>query len=246
MNAVDERILNAGREAELSDKEIAVLMVMHDDYNYTEEEIMEIINTEGITLNRYGYDNVEIEEYGEDYYVFDSEEDAEQAAKDEIIDLFDDIGIEGFNLNMDEYVDTEWFWEAMKESYEFYLNDLSPEDLFEQAYDDGFLDEDAFDTDEDGDIDFSSCNRDFDDVVERMLEDWEETHDEADAVQDYINEFGREDFNHVVKENNLVDVEKLAQDCVDMDGRAVSLARYDSVEHEAYFDDTWFYVYRND
>jgi hypothetical protein len=218
---------------------------MHDDYNYTEDEIMEIIDTEGITLNRYGYDYVEIEEYGEDYYVFDNEEDAEQAAKDDIISLFDDIGAEGFNLDMDEYVDTDWFWEALKETQEDYLYNMSPEELFETAYDNGFLDESDFDTDEDGDIDFSSCNRDCDDVAERMLEDWEEAHDEADAVQDYIDYFGREDFNYVVKEYNLVDVEKLAQDCVDIDGRGHFISRYDGEEHEAYFDDTWFYVYRN-
>ena len=238
--------MDVAREAGLSDSEIAALVVAYEDYNYDEDEILEMIENGNVTTYGGFYDYGENVDLGDmDFYVFDSYDDAYAGAKESIIDLFDDIGIEGFNVNIEDYVDSDWFYDAMRESQEFYLNDLSPEELFETAYDNGFLDESDFDTDEDGDIDFSSCNRDFDDVAERMLEDWEEAHDEADAVQDYIDNFGTEDFNYVVKKNNLIDVDRLAEDCIDVDGVALTIASYDSYEHEVDIDGVDYYVYRH-
>jgi len=71
-------------------------------------------------------------------------------------------------------------------------------------------------------------------LAEKMSED------QGDAVQYYISEFGDEEFNTVVKENNLIDVRAYAEFCVRTDGVSHALAGYDGNEYEV----DGFYIYR--
>ena len=67
-----------------------------------------------------------------------------------------------------------------------------------------------------------------------------------DPIQTYIDNFGANDFDYVIKNNpNLIDLDSLANDIVEADGVANSLARYDGEEIETDFDNITYYMYRN-
>ena len=78
---------------------------------------------------------------------------------------------------------------------------------------------------------------DEDEAVEKYLENYYEN----DDVQWYIDNFGKKQFTEVVKKNNLIDLNKLAEAIVDADGPANSLARYDGDEISL---DCGYYCYR--
>ena len=158
----------------------------------------------------------------EEYYCYEDYSDAESAAQEDCKELFDDIGTEGIRFEniggIEKFVDTGWFEDARRESAENYVSDIheSEPDRYEEEF--GDLDED--------------------DAVEKYLED---DGYENDAVQWYIDNFGKKELNDVVKRNNLIDQDKLAEAIVDADGPANSLARYDGDEISL---DCGYYCYR--
>ena len=158
----------------------------------------------------------------EEYYCYESYDDAEEAAKQDCKELFDDIGTEGIRFEniggIENFVDTGWFEDARRESAENYVYDIhdSEPDRYEEEF---------------GDMDV-------DDAVEKYLED---DGYENDAVQWFIDNFGKSELNQAVKKNNLIDEDKLAEAIVDADGPANSLARYDGDEISL---DCGYYCYR--
>lgn len=158
----------------------------------------------------------------EEYYCYESYDEAEDAAKEDCKELFDDIGIEGIRFEniggIENFVDEGWFEDARRESAESYVYDIhdSEPDRYEEEF---------------GDMDV-------DDAVEKYLED---DGYENDPVQWYIDNFGKSDLNQIVKKNNLIDEDKLAEAIVDADGPANSLARYDGDEISL---DCGYYCYR--
>lgn len=158
----------------------------------------------------------------EEYYCYESYDDAESAAQEDCKELFDDIGTEGIRFEniggIENFVDTGWFEDARKESAESYVYDIhdSDPDRYEEEF---------------GDMDV-------DDAVEKYLED---DGYENDPVQWYIDNFGKKELSDVVKKNNLIDEDKLAEAIVDADGPANSLARYDGDEISL---DCGYYCYR--
>lgn len=158
----------------------------------------------------------------EEYYCYESYDEAEDAAKEDCKELFDDIGIEGIRFEniggIENFVDEGWFEDARRESAESYVYDIhdSDPDRYEEEF---------------GDMDV-------DDAVEKYLDD---DGYENDPVQWYIDNFGKSDLNQIVKKNNLIDEDKLAEAIVDSDGPANSLARYDGDEISL---DCGYYCYR--
>ena len=158
----------------------------------------------------------------EEYYCYESYEEAEDAAKEDCKELFDDIGTEGIRFEniggIENFVDTGWFEDARRESAESYVYDIhdSEPDRYEEEF---------------GDMDV-------DDAVEKYLDD---DGYENDAVQWFIDNFGKSELNQAVKKNNLIDEDKLAEAIVDADGPANSLARYDGDEISL---DCGYYCYR--
>ena len=158
----------------------------------------------------------------EEYYCYESYEDAESAAQEDCKELFDDIGTEGIRFEniggIENFVDTGWFEDARRESAENYVYDIhdSEPDRYEEEF---------------GDMDV-------DDAVEKYLDD---DGYENDAVQWFIDNFGKRELDEIIKKHNLIDEDKLAEAIVDADGPANSLARYDGDEISL---DCGYYCYR--
>lgn len=157
----------------------------------------------------------------EEYYCYESYDEAEEAAQEDCKELFDDVGIEGIRFEniggIEQFVDTGWFEDAKKEDAEYYVSDIHESDP--ERYQEEF-----------GDVDE-------DEAVEKYLEDYYDN----DDVQWYIDNFGKKQFTEIVKQNNLIDLNKLAEAIVDADGPANSLARYDGDEISL---DCGYYCYR--
>lgn len=157
----------------------------------------------------------------EEYYCYESYNEAEEAAQEDCKELFDDVGIEGIRFEniggIEQFVDTGWFEDAKKEDAEYYVSDIHESEP--ERYQEEF-----------GDVDE-------DEAVEKYLEDYYD----GDDVQWYIDNFGKKQFTEIVKQNNLIDLNKLAEAIVDADGPANSLARYDGDEISL---DCGYYCYR--
>ena len=157
----------------------------------------------------------------EEYYCYEDYSDAEQAAQDDCKELFDDVGIEGIRFEniggIEHFVDTGWFEDAKKEDAEYYVSDIHESEP--ERYEEEF-----------GDVDE-------DEAVEKYLENYYDN----DDVQWFIDNFGKKEFTEVVKKNNLINLDKLAEAIVDADGPANSLARYDGNEISL---DCGYYCYR--
>lgn len=157
----------------------------------------------------------------EEYYCYEDYSDAESAAQEDCKELFDDIGFEGIRFEniggIERFVDEDWFDDAKKEDAEYYVSDIHESEP--ERYQEEF-----------GDVDE-------DEAVEKYLEGYYEN----DSIQWYIDNFGKKQFNEIVKKNNLIDENKLAEAIVDADGPANSLARYDGDEISL---DCGYYCYR--
>lgn len=146
----------------------------------------------------------------EEYIVFYDEDDAIKAAVDETMDILDDVGIEGIKF------------ENMGQGIEDFINDSQFEDIWEenaQATIDEMSDREKrrqYGTDDD------------EEILDQMRED---AVGEGFYVQWFIDNFGKEELNDMIKHNRVqFNMKKLAEEIVDTDGAANSLASYDGEE----------------
>ena len=158
----------------------------------------------------------------EEYYCYADYDDAEEAAQESVKDMLDSEGVSFINFDniggIEQYVDTDWFDDAKRESAESYVYDIKESDP--ERYEEEF-----------GDLDE-------DDAVEKFLDEY----CESDSIEWYINNFGKSEFDDVVTKYNLVDLDELAKDCVDADGPSHELASYDGEEIEL---PCGYYCYRH-
>lgn len=204
--------------------------------------------------NTFYVDNDYKEHYscnGFDCMIFDDYDLAEEVAKQYVVDIIDDIGYSSIN-GWEDYVDEDIFEDAMRESNEFYCEDIASESsptyesrLVEECYDNGLIDDDDFETDEDGEPDYENCLIDEGELKERLAEYMTENSGYRYASQWYMDNFGEENFNEFVKRNNAVDIDELAEYVVRTDGVAKFFAGYDGEEREYEFDGTTYYIYRD-
>lgn len=173
-------------------------------------------DAENITQSEYD-DNVFVTNMGEEYLVV-TEGEAYDLAKDDVLNLFDELGLESFTDYAQDYiinnfVDTEWFEDALREMEEYYVEDIKSESASSDEYETR-LEEEMADAGVDNEDDF----------VEWLIEQ------AGDPVEYYKFNFGDKEFSRVVKANNLIDEDAMAEWVVDEDGPANSLARYDGRE----------------
>jgi hypothetical protein len=203
---------------------------------------------------------------GGEYIMFDSYSDAEDAAQQSVKDLIDDIGVEGFTVDLERFVDSSWFEDAEQESHESYAQEIrdesssdddmyvnrlheelcdygimEPLDLPEEPNEDDYEDSDNYDTaveeweEECGNLRAEAENEadsEMYSLSEKMMSD--------DSVEWYMDNFGTEDFNDIVKRHNLIDEDELAAYVVDVDGCGHVLSSYDGEEYE----NEGYYIYR--
>ena len=204
------------------------------------------VSEDDIELTYDATDNVfTVKSTNEEYLVVD-EDEAYQAAKLDIENLIDDIGIDSFSEGFQEWifmnaVDGDWFADALRESEEYYVNDLEEETygqdkfenrLIEELYENGLLTDADFSLDENSELDYMTLmpEVDLDSLKEEYVDLLVER--EYNPIDWYINSFGSDSFSQVCRENMLIDWDKVTEECIDVDGVAHFIARYDSVEHD--------------
>lgn len=147
----------------------------------------------------------------QEYYCYKTYEDAEEASNEYNKDLLDDIGISGIRFEniggIEEYVDTDWFEDAAREDAEFYVSDLKESNPEQYKEEFGDLDEE--------------------DAAEKLFVNMGD-----DYVEWFKENFGEKELEQVIKQNNLVDYDKLAEAITEADGPAHGLAGYDGKEIE--------------
>lgn len=243
-----ERILNEADEAGLSDYEKAMALASYEHFDADIDEVLEGI--ENGEIQQSSWDSHYIEFNSLEAWVFDDYEDAESAAKEDVINTLDDIGYAGLNVDLSQFADEDWFRDALVESFEYYCRDIALEDddtygdrLVQECYDEGLIDDSDFEQDEDGEPDYTQCLVDTDELVERYV-DWY-TDNNYDWIQLYIDDFGQSSFDEVCRNNSsIIDQDALAEYIVEIDGVTNSLARYDGNECEVEIGDVTYYVYR--
>ena len=179
---------------------------------------------------------------GRAYFVY-TESEADAKAKEEIMSLIDDLGIEAFTPDFrqdiidNQMVDVEWFDDAMRESYEAYADDIKDENgehgnrLFDEMIEEGIISE--TDITEDGKlvdgIDFDEKKEEF---VEKLCDGWD------NGIEWYITNFGESDFSETCKEQDLFDYDAIADMAIRWDGRGHFISYYDG--DEIYLDNDIF------
>lgn len=129
-----------------------------------------------------------------EYIVYDSEDDADEAAVEEVTSLIEDEGILP-NLELSDFIDENWAEELAREEADYYTD---------EAVESGEIEEDDMD-------DYWS------EQYNRIMED------PAGYLKDKV---GR-DLGKYLVDYNALDIDAMARECVNIDGAANSLARYD-------------------
>ena len=166
---------------------------------------------------------------GREYLCCENDDEADEYAIESVKNLYDDIGITGMHLDyiggLDSFVDTDWFEAALMESMGYYAEDIKTESMPSDDNPDRNRLE--------AEMEEAGC-----DTVEEFVAHLVDN--AGDPVEWFQWTFGKDEFENVVKENELIDVDKLAQAIIDYDGRGSILASYDGIE----LDEDDFYLYR--
>jgi len=201
-----------------------------------------------ITQSDYNENLYEVAD-GREYLVL-TEDEADEEFYNSEMNLIDDLGIQGFTPSfqsriLTEFADADWFEDAYREMEENYAYDISEEyddtygtRLVQECYDAELIDDDDFEVDENGDVNYKACLLSTDDLVTKLSEYLVDSID--DYVEEFKFEFGEDELNEVVERNNLVDWDAVIEETKRLDGRGPMLAGYDGVEID--WDD--YYIYR--
>ena len=163
---------------------------------------------------------------GAEYLVL-TEDEREEEFKQYQESLIEDMGLESFSewaqdYIIDNFVNDEWFMDAMVESFEDYISGLNEE----------LADDEKFE------------NRLEEELVNYNCEDEEGLLDYYCSLEEptewFLNNFGEDEFNRTVKENDLIDWEDVINWVAREDGYGC-LAAYDGEELELQDD---LYAYR--
>ena len=157
----------------------------------------------------------------EEWLVYETEQEAEDAAVEQVKNLLDSEGISFLNwkymsANIANFVDTEWFDTAKRESYEQYVEEIRDEW------------EDDEKTRLDVEMENAGCETE-EDFIDYLCNSW------PDSIEWFRSNFGNAELDYVaINHPEVVDIDKLAQYVVDTDGVANTLASYDGEEVELY------------
>lgn len=173
------------------------------------------------------YDNsMAVETLEGDFVIFNNYSDAEDHAIEICKNIIDDCGLSEnllYEAEIQGMVDESWFKDFWEESNEF------------QAYEEGIqyiATEEELEQLENGDITEDEIRENYLEGLNASLE--------GNWMYEYKFHFGEEQFQHILIQENLIDIEELAKYCIDIDGVAHYIASYDGdeTEHEGY------YIYR--
>ena len=199
---------------------------------------------------------------GEQWLVFDDYSDAEDEARESMESLVADVGpIDAFGEGAVSYfLDEDWFYDMMHEDVEYWVDDMSTDDLIDNMERLGLIDEDEDkiqDPDWEPDEDIPADEQEPDmiypeDLIESKKDELIDEickHDyDDDGVEWYRSTFGERDLNDYIKEHpDCIDIDALIENNLDV---ANELGRYDGREEyirlETNDGTTEFWAYRQD
>ena len=160
--------------------------------------------------------------YGsEEWLVYETEQEAEDAAVEQVKNLLDSEGISFLNWkymseDISDFVDIDWFETTKRESYEQYVEEIRDEW------------EDDEKTRLDVEMENAGCETE-EDFIDYLCNSW------PDSIEWFRSNFGNAELDSVaINHPEVVDIDKLVQYVVDTDGVANTLASYDGEEVELY------------
>lgn len=194
---------------------------------------IEALNANGILEEIEANGEIEVSENDEyielnnyEYRYFNSYDEAEEAAIQWNIEVLKDCGLNDNLIEIAEcngFIKADWFKEYWTECHERLVYDedieyIATEEQLEQL--------------EEGETTEEGIKENYFISLQDSIKGQE--------IEEYKFQFGEEEFQRVLIEENLIDLEELAKYCVDIDGVAHSLAAYDGeeIEHEG------MYLYR--
>ena len=176
------------------------------------------------SINIVDDNTIEINE--QTFLVFDNNE-ADNYYYDFQKEIIDDLGLDSFSDSFQDsiinnYIDTDYFFDIMNESNEFYLDDIENESSLTH---DNRLEEE---------IEDHNCS-----TREEYLALLNSNYD--NAVDWYRDNFGNKEFKEYIKENaHLIDWDSVIEECKNIDGRGI-IANYDGCEIEL---ENGYFAYR--
>ena len=181
-------------------------------------------------------------------------DEAYEAARDEIEQIYDVMGLEAFSESFQEYIldnfiDWNAFEDDMTEYYRSYIDDIESEGdseydnrLLAEMVDAGILTDEDFIVD--GEDEWAektlSSSVDLEYKKDEFLEYLCDNMDVEDFVKDM---YDTETLSKVVADNGLIDLESVIDECISEDGIAHFLASYDGEECDLGDD---LFAYRRD
>lgn len=140
----------------------------------------------------------------------------------------------------EDFFDKESMASELRDSREFYYNDLYEDDAIEELLNFNIIEdsEEYFGLDEDGDIDHSMPKFDYQDYCDAYVERYIEGI--KNIIDEFISEFGYDGINKYIKYDSLAEL------IIEADGPELAIARYDGVEREEIVNGQIYYIYRVD
>jgi hypothetical protein len=193
------------------------------------------------TITASNQDNTYDVEDEDAQYMILTEDEAHDYAVEDVKESFNEMGLEAFTPEFQEWIldnaiDGSYFEDAQHESNESYADDIEDESddtfdnrLISEMYDKGILTDDDFEKDENGDIDYTTLKSGVD-VESKKSEFVDKLDSEEDPVEWAKDMYSPGDLAEAVKDNDAIDVDAVAEECVSEDGVAHFIASYDDEE----------------
>ena len=183
------------------------------------EALSKLLQVEVEDLTTSKYDNRVFENENTGEYIVLTEEEAYDAAEENLREIIEDLGLESFSKSYQEWildscVDKEWFDEYLEEYYTYYIDDIRDVKAVCEEYEtrlDEEMDEAGVETEEE--------------FLDYLIEDAE------NSIDWYIDCFGYEEFKSVCEECDLIDWDSVIEEVISEDGVANSIATYDGKEY---------------
>ena len=183
------------------------------------EALSKLLQVEVEDLTTSKYDNRVFENENTGEYIVLTEEEAYDAAEENLREIIEDLGLESFSECYQEWildtcVDKEWFDEYLEEYYTYYIDDIRDVKAVCEEYEtrlDEEMDEAGVETEEE--------------FLDYLIEDAE------NSIDWYIDCFGYEEFKSVCEECDLIDWDSVIEEVISEDGVANSIATYDGKEY---------------
>jgi len=245
-----------------------------EDLNNLEEELEEEReNTSSVYDIMYEghshYGELPVFEYGGGEYSIGDDDEANDAAEEQVRSLVEDVGYEGFSLDFySNYIDgddvaryvEDFIREDVEESPESYLDEEDKvmtqyfkdqlEAIDEQIADHGYeLEEVEREVDKEYIQDQIEALEERQEEIKEDEDNYEWTEEDIEnAVEVKLDEVRSDPMEYIemygLDITHFIDEDEFVREVVSSDGRGNGLAGYDGEEREVFYDGEWFYIYR--